>query len=226
MDSSSDYREPGGETDKIAIQNTNEWETFESDEDVEEDIKWDGSESELVMENQNERFEKNLTGIKLKYTISEKEVMDIFKCTEGYKKNCKLQRTHILIQSFIFVILLMLRLRVDNTYYTILLMLPLLAIVAILAMPILSMKKLARSFSAGKETNIEIFPDKILVDMPGFQKVINLDGTVAYEQVAGVIILRPKEDNTILIPIRAIEPEFLPDVQAMLMAGTQPKYEK
>ena len=35
-------------------------------------------------------------------------------------------------------------------------------------------------------------------------------------------VIIPPKGNMVIIPIRAIEPDFLPDVEAMLMAGTSP----
>lgn len=198
----------------------------ETEENLYEDIEWDGTESELIMDNHDEEYEEKMAGIKLKYTLLEKEIINIFKYTEGYKKNLKLQKIHTAVQTVLFFVLLILWRNLGSTYYLILSLFPLTAVMAIWIAPLLSMKSLAKKLSSGEELNVEVFPDKILVDSKRSHREILLDGTSECEQMGGVIIVRPKEGNMVLIPIRSIEPEFLPDIQAMILAGSQPKYEK
>lgn len=226
MEDKSAYREPDGETARGNTSESESWESSESEtEESSDDVEWDGSESELILEDDNEEYEEDMTGIKLKYVLSEKEISEIFKHTEGYRKNCKLQKNHTIIQSVVFVVLLVLWLALGNTYYALLAALPILCIAIIWIIPIFSIKRLARDFFSGEEISTEIYPDKICMEIKdrGKEREILLDGTAEYEELAGEILIYPKNSDTLIIPMRAIEPEFLPDVQAMLVAGTKPK---
>ena len=191
-----------------------------------DDVEWDGSEAELILEDDMEEYEEKNTGAKIRYILSEEEIIEIFKHTKGYQKNKELQKKHIIIQGGLFIVLLVLWLFMKNNYYALLMLMPLFCIGVILWAPIFSMKRLARDFYSGEEINLEIYPDKIQLSVKGKEREVPLDSTLKYEEIAGMIVLYPKEGDTLLIPIRAIEPEFLPDIQAMIFAGAEPKREE
>ena len=191
-----------------------------------DDVEWDGSEAELILEDDIEEYEEKNIGAKIKYILSEEEIIEIFKHTEGYKKNQEIQKTHILLQCVLFVILFVLWILLKNNYYALLMLMPIICIGIIFWAPIFSMKRLAKDFYSGEEINAEIYPDKIQLTVKGKEREIPLDSSVKYEEIAGMIVLYPKEGDTLLIPIRAIEPEFLPDIQAMIFAGAAPKREE
>ena len=76
MKEQSDYREPGGEKIQEESSSSESWEN---------DVEWDGTEAELIVEDDVEEYEENQTGIKVKYVLSESEISEIFKHTESHK---------------------------------------------------------------------------------------------------------------------------------------------
>ena len=222
MENKSDYREPDGdklkENEEISETSDTSWQS--------DDVEWDGTESELILEDDTEEYEENQTGIKLKYVLTEEEISEIFKHTEGYQKNRILQRNQTIIHSLIFVALLCLWIFLKNTYYAFLLIFPVACILALWIVPIFSIKRLAKDFFSGEEISVEIYPDKITASVRESEREILLDGTSQYEIIANQMIIYPKQGNALIIPIRAVDPEFLPDIQAMIVAGTNPKEDK
>lgn len=204
----------------------NEWENAANEENLEDDMEWDGSEAELIVEDQAEEYEENPTGIKIKYSLSEEMITGIFAQTDGYTKNRKWQRIHTVIQSAMLLILIALWNYSGNMYYMLLMLIPIICIGALWVIPFFSFKKLVSEFYTGKEISLEIFPDKISVNIEGNINEIELDQKTQYEELIDRIMVYPETGNVLMIPKQDIEPDFLPDVQAMIFAGAQPKDDK
>jgi hypothetical protein len=189
----------------------------------EKDEAVESSDCELVLEDSGKEYKPTKTGINIKYVLSESEVAEIFKYTEGYRKNRQLQRRHTTIQSILFVILIILWLFLKNSYYGFLAIMPLVCIAVIWIVPLFSLKRLAREFFSGEEINAEIYPDKVKIKVKEQTREIALNPSVKYEELGGMILLYPAGESTVMIPIRAIDSKDLPDVQAMIFAGASPK---
>ena len=69
----------------------------ENSESPEEE--WDGSEAEIVVDDESEEYEEENTGIKIKYTLKPEEIREFVQSSEGYEKNKKAQKKHTIIQS-------------------------------------------------------------------------------------------------------------------------------
>lgn len=54
-------------------------------EDGEIEIEWDGSEAELVPDEDAEEFEDNFAGIKLSYVLKEDEIYDALRSSKSYR---------------------------------------------------------------------------------------------------------------------------------------------
>lgn len=182
----------------------------------------DDSESELTADNVEE-YEEKATGIKLKYVLEENEIIEIFKHTENYQKNCKLQKNSTIVQIILLLMLILLWILRNNIYYGFMTILPLGSMGIIWGLPYFSLKRLAKEFYSGEEVRLSIFPDRICMEVKDKSREILLDGTAEFEEVIEMLIITPKDQNTLIIPLRAIESEFLPDIQAMITAGTVPK---
>lgn len=184
------------------------------------------SDSEIVVEDDNEGYKLTKTGINIKYVLSESEITEIFKHTEGYRKNRSLQKRHTTIQSILFIVLLILWLVFKNKYYGYLMIIPIICIFVIWALPLLSIRRLAKEFFSGEEINAEVYPDKIKLKLKDKTREIKLNHSVKHEEIGGMILLYPEGESTVMIPIRAIDSKDLPDVQAMIFAGASPKRAK
>ena len=199
-------------------------EKIEVDEDDDEGEKWDGSEAEIVLDDEAEEYEEETTGIKIKYALRATEVQEFIKHTEVYKKNRRIQNKHTIVQSVIFLAMLALSFIMHNEYYLWLAGFPVLAVLLIWAVPFFKGKQLVREMFEKDEVSVEIFPDKIEVQHIDYKQEIPLDGSYESEDYGKLILLFEKEEIKLIIPVRAIEPEFLADVQAMIFAGAKPRY--
>lgn len=82
-----------GDTPPRSIQNEEEYLQEEADikeveeelEDGEIEIEWDGSEAELVPDEDAEEFEDNFAGIKLSYVLKEDEIYDALRSSKSYR---------------------------------------------------------------------------------------------------------------------------------------------
>ena len=97
-----------------------------------------------------------------------------------------------------------------------------LLIAVIWVVPNLIIKSNAKEISRLGDIYVEIYPDEIIIGNNGIEKSIDLDGNSMFAVTDDLYVIIPPKGNMVIIPIRAIEPDFLPDVEAMLMAGTSP----
>lgn len=223
-DDGDDAGEHPGERNAVVgqIHLYNENDDENSDDDG---VEWDGSESELVSDDDQEGYEENQTGIKIKYKLCEEEVYEFLKHSKAYKKNRKLQKNHTIIQAILIILLMIFAAVMRSPYYAILTLFPVAAIVGIWVFPHISIRKVIKKFTSRGEVRAEVFPDKITIQSKAKECEIPLNGSGECEEFANMIIVYPRNSETIMIPIRSIDPEFLPDIQAMIFAGSRPRYE-
>ena len=189
----------------------------------EEKVEWDGSEAERVADSDAEEYEDSATGIRFSYRLERDEVYKCLKHSSAYKRNANLQVRHTVIQVIVMVVLLIISFAVRDKMFAYVALVPLVCVAGIWLIPRMSLKKLAERMYGNKEIRIAIFPDTIEVEVGGIKSEILLDGKCEYEEFEDMIILSPCVGNSVIIPVRCIEPEFLPDVQAMIVSGTLPK---
>ncbi len=248
MDSKDSYppSEPG-DSSRVSFNDFSSKEDFESDkdsksenfkeehlEDIKEDVdvdsndeevtSWDGSEAEIVVDDETEEYEEEDTGVKIKYSLKPNEVKDFIENSEGYAAGKKAQRKHIVIQFVIFVGLMFLGFLYTNKCYMMLSLLPIISIFIILLMPYIGVKRLVKDILKTQDYSVEIFSDKIEINTDGMEREILLDGSCESSELNNMIFIFSKKGLDLIIPLRAVEPEFRADVQAMILAGTKPKY--
>lgn len=194
----------------------------ENSENLEEE--WDGSEAEIVVDEESEEYEEENTGIKIKYTLKPEEIREFVQSSEGYEKNKKAQKKHTIIQSVVFVLMIILSIITGNRYYLILSVFPLVSFVLIWIVPYIGVRKLIGKVLRNQEFSVEVFPDKIDVTTRNSKKEIMLDGSCESEELKNMIQIFSNGELALIIPTRAVEPEFLADLQAMVLAGTKPRY--
>ncbi len=201
-----------------------EKEDSEKDEE-EQAVEWDGSEAFRVEDKDAEDYEENTTGVRITYKLEKEEIYKSLKHSKIYKKNVSMQVKHTVVQVILILLLIIASVIMKNRVYAYTAMVPLVSIIGIWILPIVSIKKLSRDMCKDKNVSIEIFPDVIEVDVNGIKSEILLDGECECEEFDGLIILNPSKGSSLIIPVRSIEPEFLPDVQAMIVSGTLPRKE-
>ncbi|MBQ6143800.1 MAG: hypothetical protein IJI84_04920 [Clostridia bacterium] len=203
-------------------------ESFSEDEDGEnrKPEQEEPLESEIVLDNETEEYEEEATGIKIKYKLTGEEVKKFIKHSESYKRNKEAQKKHTIIQLVVFLAMVILSFISMSKYYIWIAAFPLVALIFIWLVPFISIKNIIKKILLEKEITVEIFPDKIEICKDGTEREISLDGTCEYSEYNNLISISSLEGNSIIIPLRAIEPDFRAEVQAMIMAGSKTKNEE
>lgn len=184
------------------------------------------TDSQIVVDDESEDYEHENTGIKIKYSLKPEEVEDFIQQSEGFAKNRKEQKKHTVIQVIVFAIMLVLGFLSTNKYYMLLALFPIISLLFIWIAPYVGVKKLVRDILKNNDYSVEIFPDKIEVTSGGVDREIPLDGTCRSSEFENMFFIFSEKGLDLIIPFRAVEEDFKADVQAMLVAGTNPKHEK
>lgn len=186
--------------------------------------KWDGSEAEIVVDDEAEEYEDETTGIKIKYTLKPEEIKSFIRHSESYKKNKKAQKKHTIIQSIIFICMIVLGFISGSVCYAWFAAFPLLALIITWLVPFFSIQRLVKDLFKNEEMEVEIFPDRIEISGKNHEREILLDDSCESEELEDMIVIFSKKGLSLIIPLRAVEPEFQADVQAMIFAGAKPRY--
>lgn len=184
--------------------------------------------SELVSDTDSEEYEERQTGVKINYKLKNKEVFDVLRRNGDYNKQHKSILKYTILQSFFIILLLIFYVEFSDIRFIYLISIPLFSILSMFGIMYhrlyLEVKRKYKKFTAQKIFSVEIFPDVIEVLHGGVNTAIPLDETSKSEVLGKMIIVYPKDKDALLIPMRAIEPNLLPDVHSMIFAGTKPKF--
>ena len=186
---------------------------------------WDGTESEIIADDEVEEFEEQFTGtgIKLDYTLTLKEVLD---CLKEFS-DIKIRTGKLIAETVILAVLATLCMGAFFTHHgyinVVVAMMAIFLIGLIWIVPIFIVEDQAKDVIKRGSMYAEIYPDNIVVGMNGMELEIPLDGTCEFVEFKNMFVIFPPSSEMILIPMRVIEPELLADVHAMLIAGTSPR---
>lgn len=183
---------------------------------------WDGSESELVFDDETENYEDNMAGIKISYKLDKNDIYEFIKNSASYEKREKEKKKYTIVQAIMFAALIILAVTTRNNLYTLVSLIPFLTGVSLWVIPLLSMKNLVNNIYDENQYEVEIFPDKIEVVHAGLIKEFPLDESGRCEITDKLILVYSKAKEPLIIPIRSIKPDCLPDIQAMIVAGARP----
>ena len=227
-----------GDTPPRSIQDEEEYLQEEADikeveeelEDGEIEIEWDGSEAELVPDEDAEEFEDNFAGIKLSYVLKEDEIYDALRSSKSYRsaqKRLIAESIISCIMSGVFFAMFAIQMNWLTLIFAILCL-----ILAAVIWPAAwyNIKKNAKRLTSGEEVQMEIYPSLIEMD-PEDVKVgdcieirpgdrIPLDGTVKCRKTNHLFVLQTDPTHITILPMRCIEPSVLPDVEAIILSGT------
>lgn len=186
---------------------------------------WDGSEAEFVPDEDAEVYEELRPGIGLNYVLRPQEV---YQCL----KRGGLSKTTGVRAGVECAVLGLAAVACGVNYFIrwdinslILAVICFLLIGVVCLVPYFGMKHRAGQIANGKELHVEIYPDEVQVGRGQGQWEIPLDGTSILEEYEELMVLTTPQKRMLCIPLRSVEPSVLPDVQAMLLAGTQPQEE-
>lgn len=215
---------PGEEHQRILEEESGETLLDETmpEEEQGRQVEWDGSEAELVADEDAAEYEEQKTGIKLKYALKSGEIFTALWKTQ-------LTQTRISIVAFAVVVCLFSAVVFSVQYtfardskYIMLAGLCLVLIFVLLWTPYARIRAQAKEKADGHEVRMKIYPDQIEMGREETRWEIPLDGSVRRMVFKDLILLYIDDGNLVILPIRCIEPAVLPEVQAMLFAGTRP----
>ena len=90
---------------------------------------------------------------------------------------------------------------------------------AVWLVPYLDMRKRAGEIAGGRKIEVEIYPDEVVVGSGEGQWEIPLDGTSSFEEFDDLMVLFTPKNAILAMPMRAMEPAVIADIQGMLIAG-------
>lgn len=193
-------------------------------EPEEEIIEWDGSEAEFVADEDAEEFEEQNTGIRLSYSVREKEALQCLLHTGP----CRTTGRRAIVETAILGVLAVLFL-VQYIVYTKQDMLffagiSLLVIAVIWIVPRFALKKRAHEIAQDSEVHLQIYPDVIEVYGKGRECLweIPLNNTCMCRRIGNLLWIHKPGGKSLLLPLRCVEPALLPEIQAMIFSGTIP----
>ena len=192
-------------------------------EENEEQVEWDGSEAELVADESAAEYEEQHTGIQLKYSLRSKEIFSTLMKTQYTQIRIALSAAAVLLSAVLAAVFLVQLSTTGNSSFASLASVCILLIFVIVLIPIAKIRQTAQRAADGHEIKMKIYPDHIEMGQEKSSWEIPLDGTKERTVLPNLIILYIDEKNLVILPLRCVEPAVLPEVQAMIFAGTQPK---
>ena len=189
----------------------------------EEEEGWDGSEAELVADDDAAVYEDVLTGIRLNYTLRWREIYRCLKQVGAVKTTGARAIVETVLLAAAGAYSLYNWFLLHNVASLVLSILCLLLIVVVWVIPELGLRHQSRRMADGKEFALEVFPDAITVEHNGAEWEIPLDGEATDSAQYGNLLVLFHQKKMVILPLRCVEPAVLPEIQAMIVAGTNPR---
>ena len=202
-----------------------ELEIIENNRNNDENPGWDGSESELVADDDAEEYEIPETGIKISYALTEDEMYKCLYHSRLYKtkgKRAIVQTAVFALAGTLFLIMYFFTDSQYNQYNLFFGIFCFLMIAAIGLVPRFHMKSLAKIMADGKTVEAEIYPTHIDIGKEEGAWTVELDGKAEIAEFDGIIMIYDG-DRSFAVPERVIEPEVYNEIKAILLSGTMPE---
>lgn len=198
-------------------------------------VQWDGSRAEIVAD-QNEAFEEQQTGVRISYALKKDEIYDFLREEKTRGKHYNLEITvYAVLTVLLFVQSARLAgQRAASGFFLLLGLCTAALFFAGFLRPVLACRRAAKTGVSDGKTRIAVYPDRIRVGRGKRESEIPLDGScgcIVTNSVIAIFVPGPGKDQngkqkfsqTLLLPLRCIDPAVLPEVQAMIFAGTKPE---
>ena len=182
----------------------------------------DSLDSQVEPSDIDDDYNEAVSGIKVKYSLRLDEVKDFIRRGRKYEKNFKVQKRHTIIQSILFVLLVVVACLGGSFYYMALSALPLMALLIMWIIPFINIRITAQKLIKEDEFTVEIFPDRLEIKSNSGESTLFLDNMCKSEEYRDSIMIFKNDGSGLVIPLRAIDPEDRADVQAMIVAGSNP----
>jgi hypothetical protein len=193
----------------------------ETDSEEEEKVEWDGSETELVADDSAAEYEEQHTGIKLKYSLKSKEIFYALFKSRYTSTRIALSAVAVVLCAVMAVAFVNVK-SAENAGSGTLSALCIILIFLILGLPVAHINSRSKELADRHEIKMKIYPDHIQMGAEETQWEIALDGTSRRTVFQNLLILYVDGRDMVILPLRCVEPSVLPEVQAMIFAGTNP----
>ena len=193
----------------------------------EDNPEWDGTESELVADDDAEEYEIPETGIKLSYVMTEKEMYRCLYNSDIYKTKGSRAVLSTVVFALAAVAFIIAYIYTEGQFKTYNLFFGIFCVVMIAVVwlvPHFHIRSMAKIAANGKKIEAEIYPDHIDIGSGSGAWSIELDGNCYLSEFDNIFMISLKDRN-FAIPERVIEPEVYNEVKAILVSGTRPKEE-
>lgn len=184
--------------------------------------EWDGSEAEFIADEDANEYEDQYSGIKLKYKLNKDEVKSCLRRISYKKKINMISVIEIILLIIAFLVFVAWFFIYGGYSNLVLAGISLIVIAAIWSVPNIISKSNYTNRLYNEEFFIEVFPDEIIVkNETSSSYKIAMNQKSSYEESDNMIFVY--SNNKILpIPLRAIEPSVIGDVQAIIVSGSKP----
>lgn len=183
--------------------------------------------AQLVSED-TEQFEEPCTGVKVSYTLEEQEIYQLLKKIHYAGKKKRLYIIEFLLIFILFVFYIICAARFAQSPFLRISFVSCGALLAALtalfaAKPAVCSRAEARK-AGGREIRMEVYPDHIEAYGGAGQLEIQLDGSCYRLETDSMLAVFTGEAvgaRVFPIPLSRLDPSVLPEVQAMIAAGTR-----
>ena len=210
----------------ITTENGTDWKPPERREEAGDESaeypRWDGSETEFVSDEGGWDREQK-TGIGVSFVLKESEVYEFLKRSGGPGRKGRRSAPFAAAFWILTVVFLF-----AGTYRVEFFTAAVLSAVLSLVLAARTRRRnriVARGAADGKTVHMTVYPDLVRTAGKNGRAEIPLDGTARRERIGGMLALYPAEDGAepVFLPLRCISPRALPEIQAMILAGTRPR---
>ncbi len=201
----------------LEVLDTLEEEVFEEETET---VEWDGSEAELVPDEDAEDFEDSFAGIKLNYALKQEEIYNALRSCQSMRSTRKKLIAESIIACIMAGIFFAMFTLQHNWLSIVFGILCLILAGIIWPLAQYSVQKNAKRLTTGEEVQMEIYPDLIEMGKGENKWSIPLNGTVKCRKTNGMFVLQTDQTHLTVLPMRCIEPSVLPDVEAIILSGT------
>lgn len=189
-------------------------------ENDEEQSIWDGTESEIVGDNQTSEFENKNIGIKLSYILTKEEIFDAVYNGNLFRKNGKIKDIAYIITFLAlcigFLIFYILNRNIGNIIMAVFCVL---AILGLMTIPKLYIKNFAKNMANGEELQVSVFSDRIDIGSGDGKWNIDFNKNCQVREINNLFVVTDNKGNSVVIPHRAIEPDLLAEISAILLSA-------
>lgn len=181
-------------------------------------------EVEIIADERSEEYKEEVTGMKIKYSLTENEVKEYVKFSKKHDKYQKVQKRYVFLHLVLLVVLLSVSVITGSAYYSFAGLFPVTSIICMYLVPYMNNNITVNRMLREKEFTVEVFPDRIEVQTKSGIREIFLNNVCESTEHNNMVIIFSPEGHGLIIPLRAIEPELRADVQAIIAAGSTPRY--